>query len=194
MHLFLVAMARNLREEILEAAAQLFYRQGIKATGVDAVVKAAGTTKMSLYKYFPSKNDLVLAYLRGKSAAMQAKLRGELETRAAGPRQRLLAIFDVFGEWLANPDFRGCPFINASAEFAEEDDPVHQATREFYDGFRAELAQWAREAECSNPENLAGQLALLIAGSIVAEQMQRNSGMLLQARDAAEVLIRESLA
>ena len=187
-------MSDNLKARILQTASELFYSQGIKATGVDAIVKAAGTTKMSLYKYFPSKDDLVLAHLRKSGAEMRVRIINGIESRAVNPDDKLLAVFDVFGELLSLAEFRGCPFINASAEFAAPDNPVQQASREFYQDFRHALAAIARQAKAKNPEELANQLVLLIAGAIVTEQMQRDSGAMAAARRAAEMLIAGSLS
>jgi AcrR family transcriptional regulator len=185
-------MPRNLKEHILQTASELFYSQGIKSTGVDAIVKAAGTTKMSLYKYFPSKDDLVLAHLSKSRAAMLAQLQIEIEAQADTPKQKLLAIFEMFAKLLKSPDFRGCPFINAAAEFAVENNPVQQAAAEFYTEFRKLLANLAVLAGIANAEQLAGQLVLLIAGAIVDEQMQRHTGAMQNAQAAAKILIDNS--
>lgn len=182
-------MTSKLREQILQAASDLFYSQGIKATGVDAIVKTAGTTKMSLYKYFPSKDDLVLAYLRKRGEETRAWLLAGIGTKAGEPGAQLLAVFDLFEELLAIPGFRGCPFINASAEFAVEDNPVHRASIEFYESFQSLLADLARQAGMAEAETLARQLGLLISGAIVAEQMKRDSGAIAFARQAAATLI-----
>jgi AcrR family transcriptional regulator len=186
-------MSSNLKERILQTASELFYRQGIRATGVDAIVKAAGTTKMSLYHYFPSKNDLVLAHLQKTAEIMREKIVDGIAARASEPKARLLAVFDVFGELLASDGFRGCPFINAATESAAEDEPFRLASVDFYLQFRRRLTELAEEAEARQPELLARQLSLLISGAIVAEQMQRNSGAMRAARDAAEILINRSL-
>jgi AcrR family transcriptional regulator len=187
-------MARNLQDHILQTASELFYSQGIKATGVDAIVKAAGTTKMSLYKYFPSKDDLVLAHLRRSREAMLNRILAGIEARASEPRAKLLAVFMVFDELLSSPEFRGCPFINASAEFAEAANPIQRAAVEFSDAFRQILADLARTAGAHNPEVLSQQLAMLISGAIVSEQMRRQSGAMRIVSAAAEILIAKSLA
>lgn len=187
-------MSRNLQEHILQAASGLFYRQGIKSTGVDAIVKAAGTTKMSLYKYFPSKDDLVLAHLRRSRATTLAHLQSAIAGGEQTPRQKLLAIFDVFDAMLDTPAFRGCPFINAAAEFAEENNPVQQAAAEFYAEFGKLLADLAEQAGSRDPKSLAAQLTLLIAGAIVGEQIHRNSAAIANARAAATLLIDYNLA
>lgn len=182
-------MTRNLQQHILDTASELFYSQGIKATGVDTIVKAAGTTKMSLYKYFPSKDDLVLAHLQKSREAIRERIVSNIDSRATAPKDKLLAVFDVFDELQANPAFRGCPFINASAEFAEEGGPVQQAAAEFSENFMRLLADLARQAGAAQAEELAQQLSILIAGAMVREQMRRHSGAMRSARKAAEILI-----
>ncbi len=188
-------MTSNLQEHILQTASQLFYSQGIKTTGVDAIVKAAGTTKMSLYKYFPSKDDLVVAHLQRSGENIHALLQSAVESKAGQPKQQLLAVFDVFEALQSNPSFRGCPFINASAEFAAESSPVQQAATELSESFRQLLMNLARTVGIGDAEELSKQLSMLIAGAMVREQMQRQAGGAMRtARAAAEVLIEKSLS
>lgn len=186
-------MPLTLQEKILQAAAELFYRQGIRASGVDAIVKAANTTKMSLYKYFPSKDDLVIAFLRKRDVDFRAWFADQVNGKADTPQAKLLAVFDVIEEWMAIPEFRGCAFINAAAEFPLEGNPVHQVSAEFYEQFRSYMADLATQSGCHLPQSLAMQLSLLVEGTIVSEQMQRNSGAANQAKRAAIVLIEASL-
>jgi len=186
-------MSINLQEKILAAASELFYSQGVRATGVDAIVKAANTTKMSLYKYFPSKDDLVVAFLRKRDEDFRTWFVGQVDGKADNPKAKLLAIFDVISEWMDIPEFRGCAFINAAAEFPLEGNPVHQVSAEFYDKFRNYIAGLARECGSKSPESLAIQLSLLIEGAIVSEQMRRHSGAAEQAKQAAAMLIEGSL-
>lgn len=186
-------MSINLQEKILQAASELFYSQGVRATGVDAIVKAANTTKMTLYKYFPSKDDLVVAFLRKRDEDFRTWFAGQIDGKADNPKAKLLAIFDVLGEWMDIPEFRGCAFINAAAEFPLEGNPVHQVSAEFYDKFRSYIAGLARQCGSKFPENLAQQLSLPIEGAIVSEQMKRHSGAAEQAKQAAIMLIEGSL-
>ena len=186
-------MLKNLKQRILEAASELFYSQGIKATGVDAIVKLAGTNKMTLYNYFASKDDLVVAFLRKRDADFTAWFVAQVDSRAEQPKDKLLAIFDIIGEWLDIPEFRGCAFINAAAEFPLEGNPVHQVSAEFYDHFRVYIGELAARCGVREPGNLAVQLSLLIEGAIVSEQMKRHSGAAAQAKRAASVLIASEL-
>lgn len=186
-------MASNLQQRILQAASELFYSQGIKATGVEAIVKLAGTNKMTLYKYFPSKDDLVVAFLRKRDEDFRAWFGDQVNGKAEQPKDKLLAIFDVIGEWLDIPEFRGCAFINAAAEFPVEGNPVHQVSAEFYDQFRNYISDLAGQCGIASPDSLALQLSLLVEGAIVSEQMRRHSGAAEQAKRAAGVLIENSL-
>ncbi|MBL6985851.1 MAG: TetR/AcrR family transcriptional regulator [Methylobacter sp.] len=187
-------MSLTLQEKILQTASELFYSQGIRATGVDAIAKAANTTKMSLYKYFTSKDQLVLAFLRKRDEDFRLWFVAQVDGKAKMPKAKLLAIFDVIDEWMAIPEFRGCAFINAAAEFPLEGNPVHQVSAEFYDHFRSYIADLAGQCGAKSPESLALQLSLLIEGAIVSEQMKRYSGAAEQAKQAAIVLIETSLS
>ena len=181
-------MARDLKTDILNVASDLFYRQGIKNTGVDAIVKTAGTTKMSLYKYFPSKDDLVLAHLQKSREAVRQHILRSIE-KQNDPKEKLLAIFDVFAELQAQPSFRGCPFINAAAEFAETDGPVQRAIADYSESFRKLVAQLAQNVGIDQADELSGHLTMLITGAMASEQMQRGIGAMRSARKAAEILI-----
>ena len=149
---------------------------------------------MSLYKYFLSKDDLVLAFLRKRDEDFRAWFVEQVDAKADTPKAKLLAVFDVIGEWMAVPEFRGCAFINAAAEFPLEGNPVHQVSAEFYDHFRSYIADLAGQCGSKSPESLALQLSLLVEGAIVSEQMKRHSGSAEQAKQAAIVLIEGSLS
>ena len=188
-------MSSKLKERILQSASELFYRQGIRATGVDAIVKAAGTTKMSLYHYFPSKNDLVLAHLQTSADTMRERILTGIAEHAHEPKARLLAVFDIFGELLELEGFRGCPFINSATEAgAGDEEAFKQVSADFYRQFCLRLTELAAAAAARQPDMLARQLILLISGAIIAEQMQCNSGAMPAARAAAAILIGQACA
>jgi len=182
-------MENKPRDRILQAASELFYSQGIKATGVDAIAKLAGSNKMTLYSHFPSKDDLVVAFLRKRDEDFRSWFVAQIDNKAHQPKEKLLAVFDVIGEWLEIPEFRGCAFINAAAEFPVEGNPVHQVSAEFYDQFRSYISNLAEQCGIATPDSLALQLSLLVEGAIVSEQMKRHSGAAEQAKQAAKVLI-----
>lgn len=114
------------RSRILEAAYELFSRQGIRAVGIDAIIRRSGVARMTLYRNFGSKDELVLAFLeRREQRWTRDWLQQEAERRAADPAERLLAIFDVFDDWFRHDDFEGCSFINVLLETTDQIGRAH---------------------------------------------------------------------
>src|ERR1700712_3065240 len=111
---------RPAMERVVATANRLFYEEGIRAVGVDRITAEADVSKATLYTHFRTKDDLVVNYLRDRSREWQDFVRGELPQRGATPDERILAIFDLLGEWFVAPGYRGCPFINAEAEYGAE--------------------------------------------------------------------------
>src|ERR1700727_454683 len=104
------------RERLLAAASELFYEEGVHTVGIDRVIERAGEAKATLYSVFGSKDELARAYLEGHNTIWRERLPSRITARYAEPRERLLGVFDVLGERFTEPDFRGCAFVNASAE------------------------------------------------------------------------------
>ena len=118
------------RDRVVAAAYELFSRHGIRAVGVDAVVARSGVAKMTLYRHFASKDELVLEFLREREARWTVEwLQGEVEARTDDPAQRLLAVFDVFDGWFRRDDFEGCAFINVLLETADAESPIAPGER-----------------------------------------------------------------
>ncbi|MDJ0935396.1 MAG: helix-turn-helix domain-containing protein, partial [Kiloniellales bacterium] len=110
-------MTATRRDHLVDTAAKLFARHGFHATGIDRILAEAGVAKMTLYKHFRSKDELILAALRRRDEEFRNWFRRRVEARADAPRARLLAVFDVLAEWFEQPDFAGCTFVAAAAEF-----------------------------------------------------------------------------
>jgi AcrR family transcriptional regulator len=182
-----------LREKILNVATHLFQTRGINSTGVDTIVATAGTTKMTLYKYFRTKEDLILEVLKQGHQDFHGWLNDQLTKSSRKPSEKLQKLFDFIEEWVTAPDFQGMAFIKASAEFPNEDNPVHRLSAEQSRQFRDYLAGLAGEAGVKDTEGLALQLSLLIEGAIQAEQMKRGSGAVSYAKKAAKILIDSAL-
>ncbi|MCB5186567.1 TetR/AcrR family transcriptional regulator [Methylobacillus caricis] len=182
-----------LREKILDVASDLFQTRGINSTGVDTIVAVAGTTKMTLYKYFRSKEDLILEVLQKGHADFNTWLHQKLNKNTKKPSERLQKLFDFIEEWVTAPDFRGMAFLKASAEFPNEENPVHRLSAEQSKQFRQFLAELAVDAGAKDADSLALQLSILIEGAIQAEQMKRGSGAVKYAKKAAKILIENAL-
>ncbi|TMG32926.1 MAG: helix-turn-helix transcriptional regulator, partial [Chloroflexi bacterium] len=168
----------------MAAAYELFSRQGIRAVGVDAIIARAGVAKMSFYRHFRSKEDLVLAFLQKREQLWTHEwLEAEIKRRAATPRERLLAIFGVFDDWFQREDFEGCSFINVLLEMTEPASPVRQATTFHLANIRVLLEALAEGAGVAEPNDFARKWHILMKGSIVAA----GEGDRLAARRAREV-------
>ncbi len=157
------------RARILDAAYELFARNGIQAVGIDAVISRSGVARQTLYRHFASKQDLVLAFLERREQEWTRRwLEEEVRARAGAPASRLLAIFDVFDEWFSRPDFEGCSFINVMLEHPDPTDPVHRASVAYLAGIRGFLEGLVREAGIADAQDFARQWHILMKGSIVA--------------------------
>lgn len=179
----------GLREKILNTASDLFQTQGINSTGVDTIVAAAGTTKMTMYKYFSSKEMLILEVLKQGHQDFQNWLNDKLSAGSKKPSDKIQKLFDYIEEWVTSPDFHGVGFIKASAEFPREDNPVHQLSSEQSLAFRRYISLLAAEANIKDADGLALQLSLIFEGAVQAEQMKRGSGAMKYAKAAAKILI-----
>lgn len=159
------------RDRILDTAKRLFYRDGFRATGIDRIVAESGVAKMSLYRHFASKDDLIAAFLDWRHDHWTAWFTAAVDARLARG-EGLAAVADVLGEWFGQDDFRGCAFINAVAETGATDDPRHldQAVRHKRDLERY-LGDAAARLGLGTPERVAEEAMLCVEGMIVRAQM-----------------------
>jgi AcrR family transcriptional regulator len=157
------------RERILETAYELFSRYGTRAVGVDHIIAESGVAKMTLYRNFASKDELILAFLeRRRERWTRAWLQATVETQATDPAERLLAIFDVFGEWFLREDFEGCSFINVMLEVEDREHPVRQASVQQVSEIRDFIIALAEEVGIKDADHFARQWHILMKRCIVA--------------------------
>jgi AcrR family transcriptional regulator len=179
------------RDRVSRAAYELFSREGIRAVGVDAVTARAGTAKMTLYRNFPSKDDLALDFLRRREQIWTEDwLEAESRQRGETPRDQLLAIFDVFGEWFSQPDFEGCSFLTTMIEFNDREHPVHQAAVGHLANIRSYIESVAAEAGVRDVDAFARKWHILMKGSIMAAH-EGDAGAAARAREIGELLLKE---
>lgn len=178
-----------LRDKILTTALDLFHTRGINSTGVDTIVAVAGTTKMTLYKYFNTKETLVLETLAKSYADFQSWLDEKLALKSKQPADKIQYLFDFIEEWVTSPSFMGMGFIKASAEFPNEENAIHQLSHQQSREFRQFIRKLAADANIKDADGLALQLSLLFEGAVQAEQMKRGSGAIKYAKKAAKILI-----
>lgn len=170
---------RGARERILAAAEELFYREGLHV-GIDAIIGKAGVAKMSLYSHFDSKDALIVEFLKSKRDRWFTWFLAEIPKRATTPRERLLAMFDLFGEWFCTTEFRGCAFLNAATELPDPSHPARAIVADYKEQLRSWIEEQCREARLKNPRDLSTQIALILDGAI-------SRAYVTGSRDAANV-------
>jgi AcrR family transcriptional regulator len=159
-----VAAGPSPRERLLAASDELFYRDGVHSTGIDAIIEKAGVAKGSLYYIFGGKDELVAAYLRGRHDAWRQRI----EARQAGiddPEQKILAVFDAIADYVSLAEFCGCPFMNATAE-APVGESQQLANKEYRDWVRQSFLELAADTGVGDSKALAEALIVLYDGAL----------------------------
>lgn len=184
-----MSLMKKPRERILDAADDLFYARGIHAVGIDEIVSRSGTAKTTLYAHFPSKDDLIASYLQRRSEKWRQYLTGELARRGGTAVDRIDVVFEVLAEGCAAPGFRGCPFINATAEYPDPMHPARVVADAHRQWVRDLLAGLAAEAGVVDSYGLAGRLTLLYDAAMVGAQFDPGGLAPTSAREAARTLV-----
>jgi AcrR family transcriptional regulator len=178
------------RERILDTAYELFARRGIRDVGIDEVIERAGVAKATLYRHFPSKDDLVMAFLeRREERWTVAWVEAEAKRRGTTPEDQLLAIFELFDEWFHREDFEACSFINVLLEMGPEH-RVGQASVRHLASIRSIVGGLAEEAGLRDPASFAHSWHILMKGSIVAAA-EGDGEAAKRARSMARLLIEQ---
>ena len=160
----------NARERIFNTAGRLFYIKGIRAVGVDLIAAEADTTKMSLYRNFPSKDELVAEWLRDHDAKFWQTWDAMAARHPRDPRKQIMAAFALLEKHVADPKARGCPMANAAVELTETDHPARKVIEAHKTKLRARLAEMCVQMGTPTPGLLADQLFLLMEGAQVTTQ------------------------
>jgi AcrR family transcriptional regulator len=181
---------RTARERLLASASELFYAEGVHTVGIDRVIEHAGVAKASLYNIFGSKEGLVDAYLASHYDDTTERLTAAVE-RHRSPRKRLLAVFEAQAQIIAQPGFRGCAFVAATAE--AHGGVIEGAADNYRAWIRALFTDLAEQAGAANPAELARQLQIIYDGAGLAAGMDRDPSIATSARAAAEALLDASL-
>ena len=158
------------RERIIAAARELFYRHGIRAVGVEAIAEAAGTNKMTLYRHFDSKDELVAEYLRGLAAEKHGFWSAIEAAHPGDPRAQLQAWLVEAANNVSDPKSRGCALANAAVELPEKEHPARCVIEQCKQTSRENLVALCRRAGAKQPELLADQLFMLLEGALVCTQ------------------------
>src|SRR5436305_7973554 len=182
-------MATRKRDHLVAVAQKMFCQSGFHAVGIDAILEDAGVARMTLYKNFCSKEELILAALKREDVMFRQWLVSSVEGRSEQPEDRILAIFGALRERFDSTGYYGCAFIRASVEYPAPDHPVHRAARAHREMMRSYLRGLCSEVEGADPVALSEQLYLLIEGAITASQLHGEPWPADYARQAAENLL-----
>ncbi|MER7700780.1 MULTISPECIES: TetR/AcrR family transcriptional regulator [unclassified Streptomyces] len=172
------------REALLDAAEELFYGRGVQAVGMDQVRTASGLPLKRIYRFFATKEDLLVAVLRRRDQRWRGDLAAHVD-QAADPRERVLAVFDWLGQWFAQPGFRGCAWVNVHGELGASSDAVLAEVRSHKRAFHDQITSWVRATGTS----VAEPVFLLAEGAIVTAGISGDPAVAGHARAAAASLL-----
>ena len=182
------------RDRLIAAGIELFYRLGFQTVGIDLVLHHAGVTKTTFYKHFECKDDFVLACIETRDDwETEAWVRAVNSLAGDDPRAQLLAFFDVLDAWFNDPEFRGCIFINAAAEFSDRRDPIHRAAASHKRKARDQFCELARQAGADDPGAFADEYTILLEGTMVLRHVHDRDDAARAIRPAVVELLDRSI-
>ena len=181
------------KEKVFQTAARLFYKHGYRAIGVDTIAAESGVGKMTLYRHYPSKDDLIVAYLNDHDDFFWNNFE-KITRDAPTAREKLLAFFEALQNYVKTPACHGCPFINVAAEYPEAEHPGHRVAVEHKQSVRSRFRELANEAGARQPEALADQLFLLMDGAYMAARMFGAKNPASHLAGAAKTLIEAQIS
>lgn len=182
-------LPNRVAERILSTADDLFYREGVRAVGIQRVIEEAGIAKASLYAHYASKDDLVAACVDRRAHATRAAVEAVLAATPDDPRAKLLALFDFQRQAAADPGFHGCPVQKTHTELFEDDHPAKRVTAAHRQWLLDLFGRLVREAGLTSPDYVAGTLVVLFDGAIATTMVDRDPNATRYARWAAEQII-----
>jgi AcrR family transcriptional regulator len=180
------------KDQVFQTAARLFYQNGYRAVGVDTIAAESGIGKMTLYRHYPSKDDLIVAYLKDSNEIFWRSFE-EIVKDAPTAREKLLVFFQSLQEYATTPACYGCPFLNVATEYPDTDYPGHQVAIDHKQAVRARFSQLAKEAGAKKPDVLADQLFLLMDGAYMASRMFGAKNPAAHLAEAARIFIDSAL-
>jgi AcrR family transcriptional regulator len=183
------AVIEGVRDKILSTARELFYREGARAIGVDRIVAESGVAKTSLYRWFPSKDDLITAFLEEEEKDRWSEWDRNLARHPGSPEEQLMAQMRGIEHLILSQGFRGCPFINVASEFADVDHPARAVCLRVTQELRSRVRGLIEKLDVRDPARLSDQLVLLIDGAFSAGQILGKDGPCVELENASRALV-----
>lgn len=185
-------MSAPKRDHLVETAQSLFAKEGFKGVAVDRLIAEAGVAKMTLYKGFRTKDELILETLKRRDTRLRNWFMREVAAATSAPQKRLTACFDVLETWCDRPDFNGCYFVSALTEYADEAHPAHRAAKEHKRLMLDHIIELCDAAGIADPEELARDLRLLMEGATVSKLTLNDATAFQRAKRMAMLKIEDS--
>ena len=179
----------NKRNDIIKAAYEIFYKDGFHNSGVDKILADTGISKRTLYKYFRSKEELIIAVVEYYQQILFEKIPQILSQKSKDPKKQILALFDIKKEEFKNGDFSGCFAINAKLEFESKNSLIENSCQSFYLMLEEYVKDLCKKAKLKNPRRLARKIMILFDGAMVLGQMHHDHSTMKEAREMASSLI-----
>ncbi|MFB5676592.1 TetR/AcrR family transcriptional regulator [Paenibacillus terreus] len=186
------AAPSSARQRLLDVASDLFYREGIRAISMDTIVEQSGVSKATLYRHFPTKDELIAAYLEAHDHHIWEHFDKAISTHEGNPKAQLLALIDAVIELFKPEYYRGCPFLNAFAEFSDENHPAHRLAFEYNNALRNRLSHLGQQAGVTD-KSWPDQLLLVINGAYSSIPVLGLAGSANQLKNIAALMINEQI-
>ncbi|MDH5692011.1 MAG: TetR/AcrR family transcriptional regulator [Gammaproteobacteria bacterium] len=177
------------RDKLIETAKDLFYKNGYRATGIDQILAEAGVSKPTMYKYFRSKDELIIASLKLWDAELRQSMEKKLEESGGKPLDKLLKVFDLMKDWMESPKFNGCMAISASIEYPEKESPIHAEAASQKNRLASYFEKLLSEAQIPGAHEVSEQIILIVEGAVVNAHLNKNSRAAINAKQLVETLL-----
>ncbi|EPY07308.1 TetR family transcriptional regulator [Paenibacillus alvei TS-15] len=181
------------KERILRKATELFYKEGIRAVGIDRIIAESGVAKASFYRNFATKDDLVVAYLERYYRLFMIPFEESEQRDPGAPLNQLYDVMERLSSRIEQPGFRGCPFLNTAVEFPDENHPSHEPIMIYHREMKRHMQEMAERAGAKDPETLSAQLMLLFNGALMSAYLERTSYIPGNFLSSAKLLIKQQI-
>ncbi|MFU1796071.1 TetR/AcrR family transcriptional regulator [Paenibacillus azoreducens] len=179
------------KERILRTATELFYKEGVRAVGIDRIIEESGVAKASFYRSFATKDDLVVAYLEKYYHAFMKPFEEAEQRHPESPLDQLYEVIESLSSRIEQPGYRGCPFLNTAVEFPDENHLSHEPVVTYHREMRRRLKEIAERAGAKDPDALSAQLLMLFNGALMSAYLERASYIPDHFRNAAKLMIEQ---
>jgi len=186
-------VALNIKSKIIIVATSLFEAKGINACGIDAIINESGVARATLYRHFPTKNQLIIAFLRSKADSFFEWLSNGLVNNENKPYDKMIELCNLMEEWITTPNFKGLPFHIGTIEFPEFDHPVNQFSATLAKELQDFFTEFARQTGAKDPVGLSQQIIMLFEGAALVERVSPGTNAAARAKDAAIIIIKATL-